>query len=113
MFSVFHIQSITARNKSEAPKPVNEDANQNSNKKKEDPATAEKIKEIVFAVRDNKAKTIDVTTGISDDNYIEVTSGLTGNEEVVSGPYRAISKDLQNGSTVKLDKHGKTTAASK
>ena len=71
------------------------------------------LKEIVFAVKDNKVKTIDVTTGISDDNYIEVTSGLTGNEEVVSGPYRAISKDLQDGSTVKLDKHGKTTAASK
>jgi HlyD family secretion protein len=112
VFSV-PIQSITARNTKELPKPENEDANQNSNKKKENPATAEKIKEIVFVVKDNKVKTQDVTTGISDDNYIEVTSGLTGKEEVVSGPYRAISKDLQNGSTVKLDKHGKTETASK
>jgi HlyD family secretion protein len=115
LYNVFSvpIQSITARNRNEAPKPEDENANQNSNKKKESTATAEKLKEIVFVVKDNKVKTVDVTTGISDDNYIEVTSGLAGNEDVVSGPYRAISKDLQNGSTVKLDKHGKTAVASK
>lgn len=105
------IQSVTARNRNEAPKVETEDANQNTTKKKEN--TAEKLKEIVFLVKDNKAKAEDVTTGISDDNYIEITSGLTANEEVVSGPYKAISKDLQNGSTVKLEKHGKTAADSK
>ena len=40
----------------------------------------------------------EVKTGISDDTYIEVESGLSGGEEIVSGPYRAISKDLEDGS---------------
>jgi HlyD family secretion protein len=102
------IQSVTARNKSEMPKTGNGDANQAENKKKEI-GTADKLKEIVFVVKDNKVKTKDITTGISDDNYIEITSGLTGDEEVVSGPYKAISKDLQNGATIKMDKHGKTS----
>ena len=62
------------------PKAEGADANQNSTKKKEN--TAEKLKEIVFVVKDNKVKTVDVTTGISDDNYIEITSGLNGNEDV-------------------------------
>jgi len=102
------IQSVTARNKSEMPKTGNGDASQADNKKKEI-GTADKLKEIVFVVKDNKVKTKDITTGISDDNYIEITSGLDGTEEVVSGPYKAISKDLQNGATVKMDKHGKTS----
>ncbi|MDR3627695.1 MAG: efflux RND transporter periplasmic adaptor subunit [Ignavibacteriaceae bacterium] len=105
------IQSVTARNRVEAPKADNGNADQNSAKKKE--TVVEKLKEIVFVVKDNKAKQVDVTTGISDDNYIEITSGLKGTEDVVSGPYRAISRDLQNGSTVKYDKHGKTPAAGK
>jgi HlyD family secretion protein len=105
------IQSVTARNRVEAPKADNGNTDQNSAKKKE--TVVEKLKEIVFVIKDNKAKQIDVTTGISDDNYIEITSGLKGTEDVVSGPYRAISRDLQNGSTVKFEKHGKTPAAGK
>jgi HlyD family secretion protein len=110
VFSV-PIQSVTARNNNEVPKTEAENSNENASKKKE--VTSEKLKEIVFVVKDNKVKTLNVTTGISDDNYIEIKSGLSGNEDVVTGPYKAISKDLQNGSTVKLDKHGKTAAASK
>jgi HlyD family secretion protein len=110
VFSV-PIQSVTARNNNEVPKPAADNATESTTKKKE--ATSEKLKEIVFVVKDNKVKTLNVTTGISDDNYIEITSGVTGDEDVVTGPYKAISKDLQNGSTVKLDKHGKTAVASK
>jgi len=110
VFSV-PIQSVTARNNNEVPKTEAENSNENASKKKE--VTSEKLKEIVFVVKDNKVKTLNVTTGISDDNYIEIKSGLSGNEDVVTGPYKAISKDLQNGSTVKLDKHGKTAVASK
>lgn len=59
--------------------------------------------EIVFLVSGNKAKTVQVKTGISDDNYIEVSSGLQGGEEVVSGSYRAISRELKDGAIVKVE----------
>ena len=46
-----------------------------------------------------------VTTGIQDDTYILVKSGLKGGEEIVSGPFTAISKTLKDGATVeKVDK---------
>ena len=45
---------------------------------------------------------IKVKTGISDDTYIEIVSGLEGEEEIVTGPYRAISKELEDGSKIIL-----------
>ena len=68
-----------------------------------------KPKEVVFVVKDNKAKMIEVKTGISDDTYIEVQSGLKGDEEVVSGPYRAISKELEDGSKISVQSKRKGT----
>jgi len=38
-----------------------------------------------------------VLTGIQDQNYIQIKEGLEGNEEVISGPYSAISRDLKQG----------------
>lgn len=45
---------------------------------------------------------VDVVTGISDDAFIEIKSGLKGDEDVVSGPYKAISKELENGTKVMI-----------
>ena len=35
-------------------------------------------------------------------NYIEILSGLNAGEEVVIGPYNAISKTLKTGTKVKV-----------
>lgn len=43
-----------------------------------------------------------VTVGIQDNDYIQVTNGVTINEKIVSGPYSAISKDLKQGTKVKI-----------
>ncbi len=59
--------------------------------------------EIVFCLEQNKAMARQVTTGIQSDEWIEINSGLKEGEEVVSGSYRAISKDLQNGATVRVN----------
>lgn len=61
------------------------------------------FKEVVFVLqKDNTVKLVEVTTGIQDDNNIEIKSGLKEGEEVISGPYSAISKDLENGKKVKV-----------
>jgi HlyD family secretion protein len=52
-----------------------------------------------------KVKQVEVTTGIQDDTYIQILSGLKGGEEVVSAPFAAISKTLKDGMVVeKVDK---------
>ncbi|MCL5028823.1 MAG: efflux RND transporter periplasmic adaptor subunit [Bacteroidetes bacterium] len=99
VFSV-PIQSVTARNTNMQMNPGDEENSSTTKKKDND---ANKIKEIVFIVKDGKAKSEAVTTGISDDNYIEIKSGLKGGESVVTGSYRAISRDLHDGSNVKVE----------
>lgn len=59
--------------------------------------------EIVFALEQGKAVARQVTTGIQSDEWIEIRSGLEEGDEVVSGSYRAISKDLENGATVRVN----------
>lgn len=44
-----------------------------------------------------------VETGISDQGYIEILSGLKAGEKIVSGPYRAVTKLLEDGSKVKIE----------
>lgn len=96
------IQSVTAR--VEKPKMMAAGSSEGESGSETKPKNnkSNKPKEVVFVVKDNKAKMIEVKTGISDDTYIEIQSGLKGGEEIVSGPYRAISKELEDGSKVSL-----------
>jgi HlyD family secretion protein len=59
--------------------------------------------EIVFVVADGKVKARQVKTGIQSDTHIEIREGLQVDDVVVTGSYRAISKDLQNGAEVSID----------
>ncbi|KAB2908351.1 MAG: efflux RND transporter periplasmic adaptor subunit [Ignavibacteriales bacterium] len=65
-----------------------------------------KPEEMVFVVEGGKVKEATVTTGISDDNYIVVKSGLKAGQEIVSGPYKAISRELKQDMPVKVDNGG-------
>jgi HlyD family secretion protein len=56
----------------------------------------------VFCIEDGRAIAKQVSTGIQSDDLIEITEGLTEGEEVVTGSYRAISKDLDNGAVVNI-----------
>ena len=49
------------------------------------------------------AKMVVVKTGISDDNYLEIKSGLSEGDVVISGSYRAISRELEDGSIVRVE----------
>ncbi len=56
--------------------------------------------EIVFVVKDGKVEARQVKTGIQSSTHIEILDGLSEGDEVVTGSYRAISKDLENGAEV-------------
>jgi HlyD family secretion protein len=60
-----------------------------------------KLSDVVFVVQGDHVKAMPVKIGICDDNYWEITSGLTNGQEIVSGGYRAISRDLKDGSKIK------------
>lgn len=70
--------------------------------KEKQAATEEELKELVFLVKEGKAIQRVVTTGIQDNDYIEILSGLQNGEEVISGPYSAVSKSLKDGDKVKI-----------
>jgi len=54
------------------------------------------IKEYVFLYQDGTAVMQEVKTGIQDNKYIEIKSGLSEGDEVITGPYIAVSKTLKN-----------------
>jgi HlyD family secretion protein len=66
---------------------------------------------VVFVMNETtqKAEIRCVKTGIQDDEFIEVLSGVMESEKVITGPYDMVSRDLQHQDQVKLmDKNAKT-----
>jgi HlyD family secretion protein len=67
-------------------------------------ADADGFVEIVFCVEDDGSVVArQVKSGIQSDNLIEILSGIEQDETVVTGSYRAISTDLQNGAQVNVN----------
>jgi HlyD family secretion protein len=48
-----------------------------------------------------------VKRGISDDNYVEITEGAEEGQEVISGGYKAINRELEDGRKIKRGEPGK------
>ena len=67
----------------------------------------------MFCVEGGKAVAKQVKTGIQSETLIQIVDGLKPGDEVVTGSYRAISKDLVNGGPVTIGKepsHGALAA---
>jgi len=74
-----------------------------NNKSGEKGIKKNKPKEIVFVVQGNLAKIKAVKTGISDANYIEIIEGLNEGEEIIKGSFKAINKELDDNSKIKVE----------
>jgi len=109
------IQSVTAReNVGNSDKNQNSDEENTHEKKKGESEKKNEVKEtrkgpteVVFLLESGTVKMVEVKTGISDDNYIEITEGLEDSVDVVSGSYKAISRELEDGSKVKVEEKRK------
>ena len=96
------IQSVTTRQEKKK-MPANAGAPQDTDSNK--PKISAPVKEYVFVYSKGKVKQVLVTTGIQDDTYIQVFSGLKSGDEVVSAPFATISKLLNDNMVVeKVDK---------
>jgi HlyD family secretion protein len=104
------IQAVTVRSKdsTRVKKPnLDDDENdrevrvKNEDEEKEhESKPEEKKKELVFIYDKGIARQVEVKTGIQDNDYIQILSGLNKDQEVICGPYSAVSKILKDKNKV-------------
>ncbi len=87
------IQSVTTRDKDKDKKKYRE-------KEEDDDESKTDFVEVVFVSSADTVKMVEVVTGIQDDSYIQVLTGLEDGEEVVAAPYSAISRELDSGDRI-------------
>ncbi len=66
----------------------------------QDGITSSRPKEYVFVYDEGRAKQVEVRSGIQDNQYIEIKEGLEEGQEVITGPYRLVSRELGDGDKV-------------
>jgi HlyD family secretion protein len=94
------IQAVTAREEKKLKR--NPDVEEPVEEEDDAGKKREKMVEIVFCVEDNYAVAKQVELGISDDMYYEVTEGLTEGDLVITGPFRILSRTLNDGDLVSV-----------
>jgi len=104
------LSAVTTRNPSELIIKDDDDEKEGrrGNRSKRD---NEEQVEVVFLNDEGKAKLVKVETGISDFENIEIKSGISEGDNVISGPFLAVSRRLKNGDTIKdknAEKEGKS-----
>lgn len=68
--------------------------------------TDEDLREVVFVAEADSARMVEVTTGIADDTHMEIKAGLSGDETIITGPYSAVSRELEPGTKVRTQTRG-------
>lgn len=79
-------------------------------KKKDEP---HKPIEVIFQSDGETVKQVPVKRGISDDSFVEIVEGVTEGVEVISGGFKAINRELEDGKLVKVDNEKKQPEAAK
>ena len=74
-----------------------------TNVAKSDKKSKEAVKQVdvVFVLEGDHAKMVPVKIGISDDNYWEITEGVTEGQEVVSGSFKVITRELEDAKKIR------------
>jgi HlyD family secretion protein len=66
--------------------------------------SSENIRTLLFTSDGKYAFAKDVKTGIQDNNYIEILSGVKEGDQVITAPFSAISKKLSDSTLVQIVK---------
>ena len=93
------IQAVTTRSDTTDVEESSEVENEDEHKTRME--NDEEMKEYVFLYEEGQAKLQEVETGIQDNMYIQITEGIDVDQEIIVGPYRAVSKKLSDGDDVK------------
>jgi HlyD family secretion protein len=80
------------------------DVTNEQQEKQKERAQRLKLQRVVFVRNGDTVKMQKVETGIADNTFIEIRSGLKPGDEIVSGSYTAISRRLKDGAKVEIEK---------
>ena len=99
------LSAVTTRNEDkkedkEQKGPDNNNTNQQAGQQKAPEKKQDKV--VVFVNDKGSAKMVEVKTGISDYDNIEILSGLSDSSEVVTGPFLVVSKRLKDGEKIRV-----------
>ncbi len=97
------IASVTAREDELETKKKDYNKKAGNEADKENAKEAE-LKEYVFIQQGDSVIMKEVKTGIQDDEFIEITTGIKPGDKIVTAPYEAISKKLKSGAKIKAIK---------
>ena len=105
------IQCVTVREKGGAKNKKSEEAkpsdkNKDTGLQKEEEVKEQEFDEVVFLMDADTARMIKVETGIQDNEFIAVKSGIKIGDKLISGPYAEVSKNLIQGDKVRIKKEG-------
>lgn len=99
------IQSVTTRlpRQGAAPAGGNPNPGPGSSTNRAAPAkdAPPKPVEVVFVAEGDRVRMVEVKRGISDDHYVEIIQGPAQDQEVVSGGYKAINRQLEHGTLIR------------
>jgi HlyD family secretion protein len=104
------LASVTTRNPNEKkPEEGEEESEAMEEESSDDTSKEEKAEavEVVFLFNEGVAKMVEVETGISDFDNIEILSGIEKGDRVIKGPFIAVSKRLKDGDLVTEKEGGK------
>lgn len=115
------IQSLTAREREKLERKSGVEStpaeragdNENVSHKKRKKKKENDLVEVVFVVEEGVARMRPVKVGISDENYYEVLEGVKEGEEVITGPFKVLSRTLKDGDLVEVKNKKKRSPSSK
>ncbi|CAI8317727.1 MAG: Macrolide export protein MacA [Owenweeksia sp. TMED14] len=70
---------------------------------REDSLVKNKMLEVVFTAESDKAQMHTVTTGIQDEKFIQILSGIDDIKKVIRGPFDAVSRKLSHGDDIQVE----------
>ncbi len=109
---VVPIQCVAVRTPDQLKGNPEEEAVQDSSSRLEYTPDKDGFVQIVFVVNDNIVKALQVETGIQSETHIEILTGISEGEEIVTGNYRAISQILKNNTKVNVEEEKQESFAS-
>lgn len=96
------LAAVTTRDQSQLGNggtPPAQQASNNSNQQQK-PAEKKEDKVVIFVNENGVAKMVEVKTGISDYDNIEILTGVSDSTQVITGPFLVVSKRLKDGDKI-------------
>jgi HlyD family secretion protein len=91
------IQAVTVRNFAEQDSVDTEEPTVRNVSETED------FRRVVFLNDNGIARQVEVETGISNNTYIQIMSGLEAGQEIITGSYRVLSRELEDGDEIEAE----------